>query len=85
MSDQPNEPTVSRSITFHRTTSNGSSYIEAIATTRTERPEAPVELIRPYSDGSGNEVLVSLSADEWAELMVFVEEHGKVTLIEAKS
>lgn len=76
MSEQ--ESTTAHTIEFHRKGWANSRYPYAIATTRTDDPNAPVEIIRPYSDGSGNEVLVSLSADEWGELIRFVEVYGKV-------
>lgn len=65
----------SRSIAFHRDGRFG-RYVQVIATTDTENANAPIELIRPYGDGSGNEVLVSLTAEEWIDLIAFVEEHG---------
>lgn len=78
MSDQPEHR-----IAFWRDRDKRRPYL--VATDRaTEDADAPIELIRPYSDGSGDEVLVSLSAGEWAELIAFVEEHGKVRPIEAK-
>lgn len=85
MSDQPTaKPTTSRSITFHRPGYQGRPYIHATATTRSENPDSPVEIVRPYGDGSGDEVLVSLTADEWADLIAFVEVHGKVARRGAK-
>lgn len=79
MSDQPEHR-----IVFWRDYDRRRPYL--VATDRaTEDPDAPIELIRPYSDGSGDEVLVSLSFDEWAELIAFIEGHGKVAPIEAKS
>lgn len=65
-----------RSIAFWRDRQTGGSYIHVIATTKTEDPNAPIELVRPYGDGSGDEVLVSLSAAEWNELIGFVGEHS---------
>lgn len=62
----------SRSIAFYRKWTGDRPYV--IATTRTEDPEAPIELVRPYSDGSGDEVLVSLTVSEWAELVGFIRE-----------
>lgn len=76
---------VSRTIEFHRTNWADPRHPYLIATTRTDDPDAPVELIRPYSDGSGNEVLVSLTAAEWQQLILFVEEQGHVLLIETKA
>lgn len=69
---------ISRTIAFHRDDFQNREYIHVIATTRTDSPNAPVELIRPYGDGSGDEVLVSLNAEEWAMLIAFVEEHGGI-------
>lgn len=65
----------SHSIAFWRDYDKRRPYV--VATTRTEAPEAPVELIRPYSDGSGDEVLVSLSPEEWAELIAFIDANPK--------
>jgi hypothetical protein len=67
----------SRSIAFWRKDWANSRYPYVIATTRTDNPEAPIELVRPYSDGSGDEILVSLTGSEWAELIAFIGEHGK--------
>lgn len=72
MTDTPN--TISRSITFHR------PHYDITATTNTEDPNAPVELTRPYGDGSGNEILISLSQTEWTELLMFVAEEGTLDL-----
>ncbi len=69
--------TSSRSIRFDRERARGGEYCICIATTKTEDPAAPVELIRPFGDGSGNEVLVSLTKSEWLELVAFVGEHIK--------
>lgn len=63
----------SRSISFWRDYDTRRPYI--VATTKTEDPNAPIELVRPFGDGSGNEVLVSLTAEEWAELIGFIGEH----------
>ena len=68
---------ISRSIAFWRDRPTGGSYIHVIATTKTEDPDAPVELIRPYGDGSGDEVLVSLSREEWDELIGFIGDSTK--------
>lgn len=72
MSDQ--KPASSRSLAFWREYDKRRPYV--VATTRTEDPAAPIELIRPYSDDSGDEVLVSLTAEEWIDLIAFVQEHG---------
>lgn len=69
--------TTSRSIAFWREYKGGGVYCHVIATTKTEDPEAPVELIRPFGDGSGDEVLVSLSREEWSEMVGFIGEHTK--------
>jgi len=69
--------TASRSIAFWRSYDRRRPYV--IATTKTEDPEAPIELIRPYGDGSGDEVLVSLTPEEWSELIGFIGEHLKET------
>jgi len=68
--------TTSRSIAFWREYKSGGRYIHVIATTKTEDPDAPVELVRPFGDGSGDEVLVSLSREEWAEMIGFIGEHA---------
>ncbi|HEY2086314.1 MAG TPA: hypothetical protein VGH54_09845 [Mycobacterium sp.] len=68
------ETTTSRSIAFWRDWDKRHPYV--IATTRTEDAAAPIELIRRYSDDSGDEVLVSLTREEWAELIGFVGEHA---------
>lgn len=73
MSDQP---ATSRSLAFWRDYDKRRPHL--VATTRTEDPEAPIELVRPYSDGSGDEVLVSLTRAEWAELIGFIGEHGGI-------
>lgn len=74
MSDQP---ATSRSLAFWRAGwGNQRPYL--VATTKTEDAEAPIELVRPYSDGSGDEVLVSLTRAEWAELIGFIGEHGGI-------
>jgi hypothetical protein len=70
-----NPATASRSIAFWRSYDVRRPYV--IATTKTEDPEAPIELIRPYADGSGDEVLVSLTPEEWSELIGFIGEHVK--------
>lgn len=78
MSDQPEHR-----IAFWRDHDKHRPYL--VATDRAiEDADAPIELVRPYSDGSGDEILVSLSTDEWAELIAFVEEHGKVARAEPK-
>src|SRR3546814_12996095 len=59
--------TSSRSIRFDRERARGGDYCIVIATTKTEDPAAPVELIRPFGDGSGDEVLVSLTKSERSE------------------
>lgn len=76
MSDTEPKPTTSRSIAFWREGWADSRRPYVIATTHTDDPEAPIELIRPYSDGSGDEILVSLTGPEWAELIAFIGEHG---------
>jgi hypothetical protein len=72
-----NPATASRSIAFWRGHDVRRPYV--IATTKTEDPEAPIELIRPYADGSGDEVLVSLTREEWSEMVGFIGEHIKET------
>lgn len=69
----------SRSIAFYRKWSGKRPYV--IATTSTEDPEAPVELIRPFGDGSGDEVLVSLTLNEWAELVGFIKDQTEEGII----
>lgn len=66
-----------RSIAFYRSGWGNGRRPYVIATTHTDDADAPVELIRPYSDGSGDEVLVSLNRAEWAELIGFIGEHIK--------
>jgi hypothetical protein len=66
--------TSSRSVAFYREWRGTRPYV--IATTHTEDPEAPVELVRPFPDGSGDEVLVSLTREEWSLMIGFI---GDVT------
>jgi hypothetical protein len=60
----------SKSIAFYRDWHGSRPYV--VATTRTEDPDAPIELVRPFADGSGDEVLVSLTVGEWAEMVGFI-------------
>lgn len=69
-----------RSIAFWRTRKGGTEYIHVIATSRTEDPDAPVEIVRPFGGHeAGDEVLVSLTRAEWAELIGFIDPYIEET------
>ena len=73
LEDQEGRMSSSRSISFWRDYDTRQPYV--VATTKTEDPNAPIELIRPFGDGSGDEVLVSLTKAQWAQMVAFIGEH----------